>query len=212
MAGWRTGVRQSHEPEFVVLGGSHRQRPSPSSESRIITTSTTPPAGVASLAADGMFYLWPSPAGVSFKQSALSKNIDSPENATYANWNKWKILVPATDRVQFATFVDRPLTDRIDFFGDLLFYRAYSRTGREPVNFKNTDDPGIYLPAANPWNPFGVRFYHPTGAPNADGTPRLTGQPADVSLWTGISPGQNADVAGQGFNAREIVQEEGVCQ
>ena len=190
---WQRGLIQ---PDFRTFVGS---RPTGNVG---ITTATTPPAGVASLAADGMFYLWPSPAGVSFKQTALSKNIDSPENATYANWNKWKILVPATDRVQFATFVDRPLTDRIDFFGDLLFYRAYSRTGREPVNFKNTDDPGIYLPAANPWNPFGVRFYHPTGAPNADGTPRLTGQPADVSLWTGISPGQNADVAGQGFNPR----------
>lgn len=167
-----------------------------------ITTSTTPPAGVASLAADGMFYLWPSPAGVSFKQTALSKNIDSVENATYSNWNKWKILVPATDRIQFATFVDRPINERLEAFGDLLFYHAYSRSGREPVNFKNTDDQGIYLPATNPWNPFGVRFYHPAGAPNSDGTPRLVGTPADVSLWTGISPGQNADTADQGFKPR----------
>ena len=57
----------------------------------------------------------------------------------------------------------------------------------------------MYLPAANPWNPFGVRFYHPTGAPNADGSPRLVGTPADVSLWTGISPGQNT---GGGFKPR----------
>jgi hypothetical protein len=42
--------------------------------------------------------------------------------------------------------------------------------------------------------------YHPTGAPNADGTPRLVGTPADVSLWTGISPGQNT---GGGFKPRE---------
>ncbi|MBP8257824.1 MAG: TonB-dependent receptor, partial [Opitutaceae bacterium] len=50
-------------------------------------------------------------------------------------------------------------------------------------------------------NPFGVRFYHPTGAPNSDGTPRLTGTPADVSLWTGISPGQNTE-APSGFKPR----------
>ena len=102
------------------------------------------------MAADGMFYLWPSETGVSFKQTAPSTNIDSPENATFSNWNKWKMLIPATDRIQFATFVDRPINERLDFFGDLLFYRAYSRTSREPVNFKNTDDQGIYMPAANP--------------------------------------------------------------
>ena len=55
------------------------------------------------------------------------------------------------------------------------------------------------ISAASPWNPFGVRFYHPTGAPNADGSPRLVGTPADVSLWTGISPGQNT---GDGFKPR----------
>ncbi len=191
---WQRGFIQ---PDYLTFVGS---RPTGNTG---ITTSTTPPPGVATMATTGMFYLWPDPTGaVSFKQTALSKNIDSPENATYSNWNQWKILVPATDRFQFATFIDRPLNDRIDAFGDLVFYRAYSRTGREPVNFKNTDDQGIYLPAANPWNPFGVRFYHPAGAPNADGTPRLVGTPADVSLWTGISPGQNAEAAGGGFKPR----------
>ncbi len=192
---WQRGFIQSNYLTFV---GS---RPTGNTG---ITTSTTPPSGVATMSGTGStagtFYLWPDPSGgVSFKQSALSKNIDSPENATFSNWNKWKHLVPATDRVQFATFVDRPINDRIDFFGDLLFYRAYSRSGREPTNAKNTDDQGIYMAAGNPYNPFGVRFYSPTGAPNADGTPRLVGTPADVSLWTGISPGQNT---GDGFKPR----------
>ena len=188
---WQRGFIQ---PDFLTFVGS---RPTGNAG---ITTSTTPPAGVATMPADGMFYLWPSPAGVSFKQTALSRNIDNAENATFSNWNQWKMLVPATDRVQFAAFADHAINERLSVFGDLLFYRAYSRTGREPVNFKNTDDQGIYLPAANPWNPFGVRFYHPTGAPNADGTPRLTGTPADVSLWTGISPGQNSS---DGLKPRE---------
>ncbi|WP_414662004.1 TonB-dependent receptor domain-containing protein [Horticoccus sp. 23ND18S-11] len=188
---WQRGAIQS---DYLTFVGA---RPAGNTG---ITTSTTPPAGVATMAADGMFYLWPSAAGVMFKQTAPSTNIDNPENAAYSNWNKWKMLLPATDRVQFATFFDRPINDKLSAFGDLLFYRAYSRTGREPVNFKNTDDQGIYLPAANPWNPFGVRFYHPTGQPNADGTQRLVGAPADVSLWTGISPGQNT---GDGFKPRE---------
>lgn len=194
---WGQWQRGFIEPDYVTFVGSRPEG------NRGITTSTTPPSGVATMAANGMFYLWPGPDGtINFKQTAPSANIDSIENATRSNWNKWKILVPKTDRVQFATFVDRPINDRVSFFGDLMFYHAHSRTGREPVNFKNTDDPGIYLPASNPYNPFGVRFYHPTGAPNADGTPRLVGTPADVSLWTGISPGQNADVADAGFKPR----------
>lgn len=188
---WQRGLIQS---DFRTFVGS---RPTGNTG---ITTSTTPPTGVATMAADGMFYLWPSPSGVSFKQTAPSANIDNPENATFTNVNKWRMLVPATDRFQFATFIDHTINDKLSLFGDLLFYRAYSRTGRDPVNFKNTDDPGIYLPAANPYNPFGVRFYHPTGQANADGTPRLVGAPADVSLWTGISPGQNT---GGGFSPRE---------
>jgi outer membrane receptor protein involved in Fe transport len=107
--------------------------------------------------------------------------------------------VPRTDRWQFGLFADRPLNDKISVFGDLMFYAARSFNGREPVNAKNTDDQGIYLPKENPYNPFGVRFYDPQGRPNADGTPRLTGAPADVSIFTGISPGQNT---GGGFMPR----------
>lgn len=188
---WQRGFIQ---PDYVTFVGS---RPTGNVG---ITTSSAPPPGVATMSSAGMFYLWPGNGTVMFKQTAPSRNIDSPENAVASNWNNWKVLVPQSDRLQFAAFVDRQLTDRIQWFGDFLFYTAKSMTQREPVNFKNTDDPGIYLPAGNPFNPFGVRFYHPTGAPNTDGTPRLVGTPADVSLWTGISPGQNT---GGGFMPRE---------
>ena len=160
---WQRGLIQ---PDYLTFVGS---RPTGNVG---ITTSTTPPTGVASLATDGTFYLWPSSAGVNFKQTVPSTNIDNAEVAYYSNWNKWKMLVPATDRVQFGAFLDHQINDKVSAFGDFLFYRAYSRTGREPVNAKNTDDQGIYMPATNPWNPFGVRFYDPQGRPNADGTPR----------------------------------------
>lgn len=190
---WQRGFIQ---PDYLTFVGSR-----PTGNVGIVASGTVP-AGVATMTADGMFYLIPTATGgVNFKASAPSANIDNPEVATFSNWNRWKILIPATDRIQFATFVDKPLNENITLFGDLLFYRAYSRNGREPTNFKNTDDWGIYMPAANPYNPFGVRFYHPTGAPNADGTPRLVGTPADVSLWTGISPGQNSDTP-SGFKPR----------
>ncbi|MES2696528.1 MAG: TonB-dependent receptor [Verrucomicrobiota bacterium] len=38
------------------------------------------------------------------------------------------------------------------------------------------------LSVDNPYNPYGSRFYSPTGAPNADGTPRLTGAPQPITL------------------------------
>ncbi len=189
---WQRGAIQS---DYLTFNGA---RPANNAG---ITTSTTPPAGVATMAATGMFYLYPAPDGsVFFKQTRPSSNIDNPENfGTRSNWNKWKTLIPRTDRWQFGLFADRPLTDRISVFGDLMFYAAHTFNGREPVNAKNTDDPGMYLPASNPYNPFGVRFYDPQGRPNADGTPRLVGPPADVSIYTGISPGQNT---GGGFMPR----------
>ena len=38
------------------------------------------------------------------------------------------------------------------------------------------------LSVDNPYNPYGSRFYSPTGAANSDGTPRLTGTPQAVTL------------------------------
>jgi iron complex outermembrane receptor protein len=182
---WQRGFIQ---PDYLTFIGS---RPTGNVG---ITTSTTPPAGVATMSNAGMFYLVPTAdGGVNFKQTAPSKNIDSPENLTFANGNDWRMLIPNTQRTQFAAFLDRDLKNGLSLFGDFLFYHAHS-TGRRPgADFKNSGDPGIYMPASNPYNPFGVRFYHPTGLPNADGTPRLVGTPADVSLWNGVSNGMNTN-------------------
>ena len=180
---WQRGFIQS---DYLTFIGSR-----PTGNAGIVT-STNPPAGVATMAANGMFWLWPTPlGGVSFKQTAPSRNLDSPENAFYSNFNEWRMLIPATNRTQVAAFIDREINSRVSYFGDFLFYHAYSQGRREGADFKNSGDPGLYIPASNPYNPFGVRFYHPTGAPNADGTPRLVGTPADVSAWGGISPFAN---------------------
>jgi iron complex outermembrane receptor protein len=61
-------------------------------------------------------------------------------------------------------------------------YRAESTTYREPDGITQSTDGFIIVPVTNPYNPFGNRFWSTTGAPNADGTPRLTGTPAAVSI------------------------------
>ena len=50
------------------------------------------------------------------------------------------------------------------------------------MGITQSTDGFVIVPATNPWNPFGTRFWSPTGAPNADGTPRLTGTPSAVSI------------------------------
>ena len=174
---WQRGFIQ---PNFVTFIGSR-----PTGNAGIVTT--TPPTTNATMSANGTWYMYPSPSGeIKFKQTGPSRNIDSEERAAYRNGGKWRILVPKTDRYQFATFFDRPLTDRLELFADVLFYRARTRTGRPPVDWDNVGEPGLYVPAANPWNPYGTRFYHPTGQPNSDGTSRLTGTPADVTMIGGL--------------------------
>lgn len=184
-AQWQRGFIQS---DYLTFVGS---RPTGNVG---ITTSATPPAGVATMSAAGIFYLVPTlDGGVNFKQTAPSKSIDSPENITYNNKNRWRMLIPGTERTQLAAFVDRPLKNNMSLFGDLLLYHAHS-TGRRPgIDYKHPADPGLYIPANNPYNPFGVRFYHPTGAPNSDGSQRLVGTPADVLILGGVSNGANTD-------------------
>lgn len=154
-----------------------------------ISTSTTPPAGTATMSANGTFYLYPTAdGGINFKQTTPSKDLGNQESNFYGNPLLYRTLVPKTDRANVALFVDRPIHERLSVFGDLLYSGSRSLSAREPVNMQNVNEPGLYVPAANPYNPFGSRFYDPTGTPNADGTPRLIGQPADVTIVSGVTP------------------------
>src|SRR6185436_14669477 len=53
---------------------------------------------------------------------------------------------------------------------------------RPPVAYGINSDRALVVPIDNPYNPYGSRFYSTTGAPNADGTPRLTGTPQSVTI------------------------------
>jgi len=75
------------------------------------------------------------------------------------------------------------LTKEITAFADFGYYKSESTMRRQPLALNApTSDQLAVMAIDNPYNPYGSRFYHPTGAPHADGTARLTGQPRTVSF------------------------------
>lgn len=155
-----------------------------------ITTSTTPSTSLTASAA-GVFFLAPlATGGTGLRQTAPSRLPTGVERDYYFNLGLDRVILPQTDRLNIFTALDHRLNERLSAFGELAYYRADSLNHRDPPGSDATDDLNIYVGANNPWNPFGSRFYHPTGASNADGTPRVTGTPADVLLagGTGVRP------------------------
>jgi outer membrane receptor protein involved in Fe transport len=92
-----------------------------------------------------------------------------------------------SDRQNWFNALEYDLTDRITAFADLSFYHSNTTLLRQPIplNAPGSDQPAP-MSVDNPYNPYGSRFYSPTGAPNADGTPRLTGTPQRIVL-TGVT-------------------------
>jgi iron complex outermembrane receptor protein len=75
------------------------------------------------------------------------------------------------------------LSDRLTAFGDVAYYKSDSTMRRQPLALNApTSDQLKVMAIDNPYNPYGSRFYHPSGTPNADGSARLTGTPRTVSF------------------------------
>lgn len=171
------------QPDYLTFNGG---RPD---GNRGISTSTAPAGGVATVAADGTFFLYPGADGaVNFKQTAPSRNLGNPEDEYYDNRLPHRTLVPGLQRLNLAMFIEHDFNDSLTVFGDLLYSGSRATSQREEANMQNVNEPGLYVPAANPYNPFGTRFYHPQGLPNADGTARIVGTPADTTIVSGLIP------------------------
>lgn len=99
----------------------------------------------------------------------------------YADYNKYVIGQPRTSRYSFNSRIDYDLTPSIRAFAEFVAYDSRSMTARQPVTL-NASDRVVTLAVDNPYNPYGSRFYSATGAPNADGSPRLTGAPQTISI------------------------------
>ncbi len=102
----------------------------------------------------------------------------------YLNITEYQTLGQSkTERVNWFNSFEYDISDRITAFVDVSFYHSDTLLLRQPVNFNapTADRLGV-LSVDNPYNPYGSRFYSPTGAPNADGTARLTGTPQTTTL------------------------------
>ncbi len=102
----------------------------------------------------------------------------------YLNINDYQTLGSTrSDRQNLFNSVEFDVTDRITAFADFSFYHSNTNLVRQPV-FLNAPSGDLLKPISvdNPFNPYGSRFFSPTGAPNADGTPRLTGTPQALTL------------------------------
>lgn len=132
-------------------------------------------------AASGQFFLAPAATGgVQFLTATPSRA--GVTGAYYWNNNEYRVIQPKTKRTNVFASGEFDLNDRITLFADASLYQAESVTYREPDGITASTDGNIIVPTTNPFNPFGTRFWSPTGAPNADGTPRLTGTPASVLI------------------------------
>ncbi len=100
----------------------------------------------------------------------------------YYNINADQMNLPKTERYNWFNQVEFDLSDRLTAFGEFSYYDSFTDFRRSPLPYSSGADRPLILSAGNPYNPFGSRFYHPTGAPNADGTARLTGNPETVRI------------------------------
>ncbi|MGH7945641.1 MAG: TonB-dependent receptor domain-containing protein, partial [Opitutaceae bacterium] len=102
----------------------------------------------------------------------------------YFNFTRYQDIGQSkTTRLNWFNNVEVDLAERMTAFADFSIYHARTRLLRQPINVNApTSDQLAPLSVDNPFNPYGSRFYNLTGAPNADGTGRLTGMPQPVTL------------------------------
>ncbi len=118
----------------------------------------------------------------------------------YGNNNDYTVAIGSGTRLNWFTGMEYDLTDNVTLFSDLTYYKADSELIRSPLGLNApAADYLAPMPADNPYNPYGSRFYDPAGAPNADGTPRIVGTPRAINMVSGpFSPMvEEIDVSGQ---------------
>lgn len=205
------------ETSFV---GNRRRDPAGSSTATMAGILTSGTSRVLTFGTDGRMFIQPTALDADGNVTDVGMGRVTPSRTRYAsdgsinpstewyyNLNQNRFLLPETDRTNFVFALDHKFGNGLELFGDFMAYRAKSNLYRDPAGADSTDDPNLHVPAANYWNPTGERFYHPTGEPNADGTPRLVGTPADLLIApsTGVRvkdfKAKDADVLSNAYRA-----------
>ena len=130
----------------------------------------------------------------------------APSRATnpefFLDLNRFGMAAPRVRRGNAFVSAELDLAAGITAFADAAYYKSRSTMRRQPLALNApTSDQLAVMGVDNPYNPYGTRFYHPTGAANADGSARLTGAPRTVS-FTAMTL---ADLAAETVNTRADV-------
>ncbi|HEY0963356.1 MAG TPA: TonB-dependent receptor [Pseudomonadales bacterium] len=101
----------------------------------------------------------------------------------FLDLNQFGFASPEVKRASTYFAGEYDLSDALTAFAEFSYYQADSTMQRQPLALNApTSDRLMVMSIDNPYNPYGSRFWHPTGAPNADGTPRVTGAPRTLSF------------------------------
>lgn len=119
--------------------------------------------------------------GVPTLTTAAPSRVNHPE--FFLDLNQYGWSAPRVRRANSFISAEYDLSDSLTAFADFSYYKSRSTMVRQPLALNApTSDRLMVLPIDQPYNPFGSAFYHPTGAPRADGQPRLVGAPRTISL------------------------------
>jgi len=101
----------------------------------------------------------------------------------FLDLNQFGYASPRISRANAFFSAELDLSDRLTAFADIGYYRSNATMRRQPLALNApTSDLIMVMPVDSPFNPYGSRFYHPAGTPNADGSPRLRGTPSTIGF------------------------------
>lgn len=134
------------------------------------------------VATSGQFFLAPAATASGAVFQTTTPPREGLSNTYYWNNNTYRVIQPQSTRGNLYASAEYDVSAQLTTFVEFTSYQARSVTVREADGITASTDGDIIVPATNPYNPFGTRFWSPTGAPNSDGTPRLTGTPGAVRI------------------------------
>lgn len=119
--------------------------------------------------------------GVPTLTTAAPSRANNPE--FFLDLNQFGLSSPEVRRGNVFFAGEYDITENVTAFAEFGYYRALSTMRRQPLALNGpTSDQVKVMPIDSPFNPYGSRFFDPAGAPNADGSPRLVGDPTTVSI------------------------------